>query len=133
MNINELRVGNIINYEACSYMVMGINIMGKENLNVKAVNHDWGVEMCGINEVEGLPIDDEMLKKNGFVPLNKIAPNTLWVKELGGYRYIRYNSRVQYMEFENTFSFQRVPWAIRYFHQMQNACTDYGIQVELKA
>lgn len=132
MNIRELRVGNIVIYEACYFMVLDINTSQKPFLVVKSVNHDWGNDKCGINEVEGVPIDDDILRKNGFVPLNNIAPNTLWIKELGGNRFKRYNSRVQYMEFEETVSFQRVPWAVRFLHQMQNACTDYGLELDFK-
>ena len=68
----------------------------------------------------------------GFDRLRGYAEYTLWIKELGGNRFIRYNSRVQYMEFEETVSFQRVPWAVRFLHQMQNACTDYGLELEFK-
>lgn len=132
MNIRELRAGNIVIYEACYFMVLDINTSQKPFLVVKPVNHDWKNDKCGINEVEGVPIDDDILRKNGFVPLNNIAPNTLWIKELGGNRFIRYNSRVQYMEFEETVSFQRVPWAVRFLHQMQNACTDYGLELDFK-
>jgi hypothetical protein len=129
MNTGELRIGNLVIYEACTYEVTVIN---PPKLGVKAVNHDWGKETCGSNEVEGIPITTDFLKKNGFEMLNKAMPE-LWIKPLGGYRYIRYHSGVRYMDFEDTHSFQRVPWAIRYVHQMQNACIDYGIDIAFKA
>lgn len=132
MNIKELRIGNLINYEACTCQIMAINTLNKDRLNVKAVNHEWGVELCLVEEVTPLEITPNFLKKNGFEILNKTFPE-LWIKPLSGYRYLRYHSRVKYLDFETTNTFQRVPWAIRYVHQLQNACTDYGIQLELKA
>ena len=62
MDIRELRTGNFVKYEACTYEVMAVNILGSEKLNVKAVNHDWGVELCGINEVTPLEITTDFLK-----------------------------------------------------------------------
>lgn len=132
MNIKELRTGNLVNYEACTYEVIAINTLGSEKLNVKAFNHDWGVEICSMEEVEPLEITTDLLKKNGFEILNKTFPE-LWIKPISGYRYLRYHSGVRYLDFETTNTFQCVPWAIRYVHQLQNACTDYGIQLELKA
>lgn len=132
MNIKELRTGNLVIFEACTYEIMGVNVIGTPKINVKAVNHEWGVEMCGINEVKGIEITTDFLKKNGFEILNKAMPE-LWIKALGGYRYIRYHSGVRYMDFEDTHTFQRVPWAIRYVHQIQNACTDYGLEINFKA
>lgn len=132
MNIRELRIGNYVNYEACTYEVITINILGGEKLYVKAVNHQWGVEPCGINEVVPLEITTDFLKKNGFEILNRNFPE-LWIKPLSGYRYLRYHSGVKYLDFETTNTFQRVPWAVRYIHQLQNACTDYGLNLELKA
>ena len=41
MNIKELRIGNLVNYEACTYEIVVINTIGNERLNVKAVNHEW--------------------------------------------------------------------------------------------
>lgn len=132
MNIKELRTGNLVNYEECAYEIMAINTLGNDRLNVKAVNHEWGVELCLIEEVAPLEITPDFLKKNGFEIFNKAFPE-LWIKPLSGYRYLRYHSGVRYLDFETTNTFQRVPWAIRYVHQLQNACTDYGIQLELKA
>ena len=131
MNIKELRTGNIVVYEACSFMVMETSIVETERLRVKPVKHDWEIETCGVNEVEGLPIDEDWLKKNGFNKLNEAFP-FIWVKQLPGYRYIRYHEKVHYMEFEHLNNYARVPWAIIYMHQMQNACTDYGLDIEFK-
>lgn len=50
--ITELRVGNLLIYEACAYEVMGINVIETPKLNVKAVNHEWGVERCGENIIK---------------------------------------------------------------------------------
>lgn len=131
MNIKELRTGNLINYEACTCQIMAINTLNKDRLNVKAVNHEWGVELsCRRGDAVGNY--SQLSEKNGFEILNKTFPE-LWIKPLSGYRYLRYHSRVKYLDFETTNTFQRVPWAIRYVHQLQNACTDYGIQLELKA
>lgn len=132
MNIKELRAGNLVIYEACTYEVVGVNIIGTGKVNVRAVNHDWGIEGCGIDEIEGLPITTEWLKKNGFEILNRAMPE-IWIKHVGGYRYIRYHSGVRYLDFEDTHTFQRIPWAVWSVHQMQNACTDYGIDIEFKA
>ena len=132
MNIRELRIGNYVNYEACTYEVKAVNIIGGEKLYVTAVNQQWGVEPCGINEVAPLEITTDFLKKNGFEILNRNFPE-LWIKPLGGYRYLRYHSGVKYLNFETTNTFQRVPWAVRFIHQLQNACTDYGLNLELKA
>lgn len=132
MNIKELRAGNLVIYEACTYEVVGVNTIGAEKLNVRAVNHDWGVEICSIDEVQGISITTDWLKKNGFEILNKAMPE-IWIKPIGGYRYIRYHSGVRYLDFEDTHTFQRVPWAVWSVHQMQNACTDYGIDIEFKA
>ena len=44
IEITELRVGNLLIYEACAYEVMGINVIETPKLNDKAVNHEWGVE-----------------------------------------------------------------------------------------
>ena len=132
MNTNELRIGNLINYEACTYEIVGINALGNTILNVKAVNHQWGLEICGVNEVEGLEITKDFLKKNGFEILNRAIPE-IWIKSLGGYKYLRYHLAVRYLEFETINSFQRVPWIVKYVHQMQNACNDYGIKIDFKA
>jgi hypothetical protein len=140
MNIKELRIGNLIIYEACTFELKAISIKqqpglegGSHILLVKSCNHpEWKPDKCGINEVQGIDITTDFLKKNGFEILNKAMPE-LWIKPLGGYRYIRYHSGVRYMDFEDTHTFQRVPWAIRYVHQMQNACIDYGIDLEFKA
>jgi len=131
MNIKELRTGNIVIFEACTYEVMAINVIGDEKLYMRAVNHDWGVEPCGVNEVTPLEITPDVLRKYGFEILNRAFPE-LWIKPLGGYRYLRYHSGVKYLDFETMTTFQRVPWAIRYLHQLQNACYDYGVQLELK-
>lgn len=127
MKARQLRTGNIVLYENCYYEVRAVNVTGIPKLNVKAINHDWGTEVCGVNEVEGADISADFLKKNGFVILNKALPE-LWIKPLGAYRYIRYHSGVHYMDFETVNSFQRVPWPVRYIHQMQNACTDYDLE-----
>lgn len=63
MNIKELRIGNLINYEACTYEIMAINTLNKDRLNVKAVNHEWGVELCLVEEVTPLEITPNLLKK----------------------------------------------------------------------
>ena len=128
IEITELRVGNLLIYEACAYEVMGINVIETPKLNVKAVNHEWGVETCGINEIEGMPITPDWLKKNNFSVLNGNFPE-LWIKHLGGYRYIRYHSGVKYLDFETVNSFQRVPWSLIFVHQMQNACNDYNAKL----
>lgn len=132
MDIRELRAGNLVNYEACTYEVVRIDTIEGEKLNVRAANHDWGVEMCGINEVEGIDITPAFLKANGFEVLNRAFPE-LWIKPLNGYRYLRYHSGVHYLDFETTNTFQRVPWAVRKVHQMQNACKDYGLEIQFKA
>lgn len=132
MNIKELRAGNLVIYEACTYEVVGVNIIGTGKVNVRAVNHNWGIEQCGVDEVEGITITPDWLKKNGFEILNKAMPE-IWIKKIDGYHYIRYHSGVRYLDFETIQSFQRVPWSIWSVHQLQNACTDYGIEIELKA
>ncbi len=142
MNIKELRNGNLLIYEACTYIFKGLYFKERKTdenkteeipvLTVKSANHDWNNETCGINEVEGILITPEWLKANGFEILNKAMPE-LWIKPLGGYRYIRYHSGVRYMDFENIHTLQRVPWVIKYVHQMQNACTDYGLSLAFKA
>lgn len=140
MNIKELRIGNLIIYEACTFELKAISIKqqpglegGPHILLVKSCNHpEWEPDKCGINEVQGIEITTGFLKRNGFEILNKAMPE-LWIKSLGGYRYIRYHFRERYMEFEDTHSLQRVPWAIRFVHQMQNACTDNGIALDFKA
>ena len=63
MNIKELRIGNLINYEACTCQIMAINTLNKDRLNVKAVNHEWGVELCLVEEVTPLEITLNFLKK----------------------------------------------------------------------
>lgn len=141
MNIKELRIGNLLIYEACTYILKGLyfkEIRTDKNkteevpvLIVKAARQDWQNETCGLNEVEGIRITPEWLKANGFEILNKAMPE-IWIKHVGGYRYIRYHSSVCYMDFETTNSFQRVPWPVKFIHQMQNACTDYGIDFKLK-
>lgn len=128
MNIRELRVGNLVIYEACTYQVMRINGIGKPSLNVKAVNHEWGVEKCGVNEVEGLPIDTMFLKNNGFKMLFK-GVQTVWIRSFGNGRYIRYYFGFNSLQFDNVPISQWVPWPILYVHQMQNVCFDYGIDV----
>lgn len=140
MNIKELRIGNLIIYEACTFVLKAIPIREQPELNeethvllVQSLHHpEWDPDICGINEVQGIEITTGFLKRNGFEILNKAMPE-LWIKPLGGYRYIRYHFGVRYMDFEDTHSFQRVPWAIRFIHQMQNACTDYGIALDFKA
>ncbi len=131
MDIRELRIDNLIIYEACTYKIVITNSLGKEMLRVKAVNQDWGVESCGINEVSPLEITPDFLKKNGFAVLNKAFPE-LWIKDLGGFRYIHYHSSIKFLDFEDAHNLKRVPWVIRYVHQLQNACTDYGIKLDLK-
>lgn len=132
MKIQELRAGNLVIYEACTYEIMRIDVIGVEKLNVKAVNNDWGIEMCGIDEISPIEITPDVLRKNGFLVLNKALPE-LWIKDLGGYKYIRYHSGIKYMEFETIHSFHRVPWVVRYVHQLQNACTDFGVELKIKA
>ena len=132
MEIEELRVKNLVIYEACTYKVEGVNIIGVPKLNVKAVNHKWGIELCSPAEVSGIELTPEILKKNGFVVLNKGIPD-IWTKQLEGNRYIRYHSKVHYVDFETTNSFSRVPWPVKFLHQMQNATTDYGLKIEFLA
>lgn len=137
MNVSDFRLGNFVIYEACDHVIRGINLKknnrGEEVavFTVSAINHDWGEDTCGVEELKGLDLEPELLKKLGFVPLNKGLPD-LWIKPLEGYRYIRYHSKVHYMEFESTHTFHRVPWAVRYLHQMQNAVTDYGLTLDLR-
>lgn len=131
MNIQEIRVGNLVIYEACTYIIVRVDALSGM-LNVRAANHEWGVEPCSLSEITGIDITPEILKANGFEILNRALPE-IWIKPLGGYRYIRYNAAVRYMEFETTHAFQRVPWAVRLLHQMQNACTDYGLDIDFKA
>jgi len=131
MNIEELRTGNLVIYETCTYEVLRVDAPS-QSLSVRAVNHEWEIEPCGINEVSPIDIYPEMLKKNGFEVLNSAMPE-IWIKRLGGYRYLRYHSGVKYLDFETTNTFQRVPWAVRYLHQMQNACKDYGLDITFKA
>ena len=130
MRIKELRTGNVVDYETIPYEVLRINIIDKESLCVKAVNHDWEVETCGINEVKEIDITPGFLKQNGFEP-EKSLPH-LWKKELPGYRYILYHDEIHYMEFDFLGNFSRVPWPVKEIHQMQNAMTDYGLDIELK-
>ena len=132
MNIKELRIGNLVTYNACTYEVAAINTFCGEKLNVKPINNEWEVEISRMEEVKPLEITTDFLKKNGFEILNKTFPE-LWIKPLGEYKYLRYHSGVRYLDFETTNTFQRVPWAVCYVHQLQNACTDYGIQLKLKA
>ena len=128
MEAVQLRTGNFVVFEACDYEVLGINVIGTPKLNVKAANGKWGVEMCSPGAVDGIEITPGWLKRNGFVVLNKAMPEIM-IKHLGGYRYIRYHTGVHYMDFETTNSFQRVPWPVRFVHQMQNACTDYDVNL----
>lgn len=130
MKIRELRAGNIVDYETIPYEVLRINVIGAESLNVKAVNHNWGVEMCGINEVTGIAITAGFLEKNGFKQKKEFSH--LWVKELPGYRYIHYHDEIHYMEFDFLGNFSKVPWQVKEIHQMQNAITDYGLDIEVK-
>ena len=132
MNVKDLRTGNLVICEACTYEVVGVNNIGVPKLTVTAVNHKWGYEICGIGEVEGIAITTDFLMKNGFEILNRAMPE-IWIKKLGENRYIRYHSTVHYKDFEDTNTFHRVPWAVSSVHQMQNACTDYGLETDFKA
>ena len=57
-------------------------LLSPPKLTIEAVNHDWGSEICGFNEVQGIDITTDFLKKNGFEMLNKTMPE-LWIKPLG--------------------------------------------------
>lgn len=127
MKITDLRIGNIVDYETIYYRVD--SLVGENKVILTAINHEWEPEPAGIAEIVGIPLTPEILKTLGFEPLNKKTTH-LWIKNVGGYRYIRYHDEVHYMEFEHLSSFARVPWAIKEFHQMQNACTDYGLDVK---
>lgn len=84
MNIKELRIGNLLIYEACTYILKGLyfkEIRTDKNkteevpvLIVKAAGQNWQNETCGLNEVEGIRITPEWLKANGFEILNKAMP-----------------------------------------------------------
>ena len=64
MNIKELRIGNLIIYEACTFELKAISIKqqpglegGPHILLVKSCNHqEWRPDKCGINEVQGIDI-----------------------------------------------------------------------------
>ena len=126
MKITELRIGNIVDFETIYYRID--SLVGENKIILTAISHDWKPEPAGIAEMEGIVLTPNLLKTLGFEPLNKAMPH-LWIKNVGGYRYIRYHDEVRYMEFEHMNVFARVPWVIKYLHQMQNACTDYGLNI----
>lgn len=132
MDIKGIRAGNLLIYEACTCIVLGTDITGPARLCVKAVSHDWGNETCGSGEVEGIEITPEILEENGFTMAGDAYPR-LWRKELGGGRRILYHLGALAMDFENTAGRMRVPWPVRYVHQMQNACSDYGAETDFRA
>ena len=127
MNVEELRVGNIVNFETIYYKVDTVTASGK--LVVTAIKKEWKPEPTVITELKGIELTPEILKQLGFEPLNKAMPH-LWTKHVGGYRYIRYHDEVRYMEFEHMNVFTRIPWPVKYVHQMQNACKDYNLNIE---
>lgn len=133
MRIEEIRKGNIVLFKGFPFEVKGFfSREGKDGeevsfIMVRSVRGSWE-EKCRIHETEGMDISEAFLKANGFVVPNKAMPE-VWARPLGGYRYLRYHAGVKSLDFETTNCIQRVPWAVRKVHQMQNACTDYGLEI----
>lgn len=90
MKITDLRIGNIVDYETIYYRVD--SLIGENKVILTAINHEWEPEPAGIAEIVGIPLTPEILKTLGFEPLNKKTTH-LWIKNVGGYRYIRYMTR----------------------------------------
>lgn len=136
MRIRQLRTGNLVIYEACYHKIKGItdNEDGKPAiLTVRAVNHpNWEEDRCGIEELQGIPIEDKWLRRNRFLK-SSMFPDT-YIYALDTSRVMIYNTKSELLTFDNgqLGETKKVPWPVTYVHQLQNACEDmeWNITVE---
>lgn len=128
LEITAIRIGNYVDYETIPYVVDSITASGR--LVVTAVNHDWRPEPCGSPELEGIPIDDKWMEKNGFEKDGLFEHQR--VKVISKNKQLRYNTHTGRLYFETNRYLEGTPWPVRFVHQYQNACNDMGWKVDVK-
>lgn len=112
MKIDELRIGNIVDYETIPYVIHYLYSSGQVGLI--AIKHNWGLETCFISELQPIELTKDILLDNGFE------------RNDSGMYYYKDDKSIAY-RLEGNLLYNDVhiiSFKVKYLHQLQNIISD---------
>jgi hypothetical protein len=107
ININDLMIGNLVNYEQTTHIITGIT----DRIISSRWYKQWIAEPdyeCSIDEIKPIPLNEEILLKSGFVKHNE--------KSFVSY----YNENLQINFINNKWLDYVTRYHVNYLHELQN-------------
>lgn len=116
MEVQELRIGNLVNHEQTTHVIKSIGGSRVSSVWIRGTDND--VYNSSIKHIKPIPLTEEWLVSFGFRRKEKIVNEDVYVKGSLGI-FPDYNIVVYYVETCKDGS-HTIPITLKYVHQLQN-------------